>query len=53
MNKKIVAIRIIAETEDGDKLYLREDLGIIIDLSIEQSLKEKVEGCGFATDWLE
>jgi hypothetical protein len=53
MEPKIVSIRIVAETSSGEQLYLREDMGVEVDPSIELALKEEVESCGFQTDWLE
>ena len=53
METTIVSIRIIAETDKGDKLYLREDMGITVDPQIEQEIKNEVEACGFLTDWMD
>ena len=52
IDEKIVSVRVIAETNLGNKYYVSEDLGINTSVEIEE-IKSAIEGYGLATDWLE
>jgi hypothetical protein len=51
-DEKIVSVRIIAETNQGNKYYVYEDLGVAFSLDLD-GVRDEIEACGFQTDWLE